>query len=85
MRDILRVGLFSNKYMQYAFLSSLLVLVAIIYLPFLGPVFNTTALGLGEWLVMVPLVLVPAVTAEVWKGWLRRGSRQQVRGRIGVS
>jgi Ca2+-transporting ATPase len=61
---IWQIGIFSNKYMQYAVLSSLIIQLAIIYLPFLDPIFNTTFLGWREWLVMLPLILLPAVAAE---------------------
>jgi len=39
--------------------------------PFLDPIFNTTFLGLREWLVVAPLVLVPAAAAEANK-WVIR-------------
>ncbi len=66
------IGLFSNKWMQWAVLVSLIIVLAIIYVPFLDPVFSTTFLGLREWLVIVPLVLVPATAAEANKLLLRR-------------
>ncbi|MBL7159397.1 cation-translocating P-type ATPase [Candidatus Microgenomates bacterium] len=65
------IGVFSNKWMQWAVLASLIIVLAIIYLPFLDPVFNTTFLGLREWLVIAPLILVPAAAAEASK-FLRR-------------
>ncbi|MBC7225109.1 MAG: cation-translocating P-type ATPase, partial [Anaerolineae bacterium] len=43
------IGPFSNRYMQYAVASSLAILLAIIYAPFLDPIFNTTFLGLRDW------------------------------------
>lgn len=75
---ILQIGPFSNKWMQYAVLSSLAVLLVIIYVPFLDPVFNTASLGWREWGLMLPLILAPAVAAELTKfflrtpGWRRR-------------
>ncbi len=66
------IGVFSNKWMQWAVLASLIIVLAIIYVPFLDPVFNTTFLGLREWLVIGPLVLVPAAAAEVNKLFIRR-------------
>ncbi|MGQ9583890.1 MAG: cation-translocating P-type ATPase [Anaerolineae bacterium] len=71
------IGPFSNRAMQYAVMSSLTVLLAIIYVPFLDPIFNTTFLGLKEWAVMVPLMLVPSVAAEINKGFLRRAQRRR--------
>ncbi len=65
------IGVFSNKWMQRAVLISLIIVLGIIYLPFLDPVFNTTFLGLREWLVIAPLILVPAAAAEANKFFLR--------------
>jgi len=76
--SIWEIGPFSNRYMQYAVLSSLVIVLAIIYLPFLNVVFSTTFLGLQEWLVMVPLILLPSIAAEVNKWFLRRASRRRV-------
>jgi len=65
------IGVFSNKWMQWAVLLSVIIVLAIIYIPVLDPIFNTTFLGLREWLVIAPLVLVPAAAAEVRK-WVTR-------------
>jgi Ca2+-transporting ATPase len=65
------IGVFSNKWMQWAVLVSLIIVLAIIYVPFLDPIFNTTFLGLREWLVIAPLILVPAAAAEANK-WVTR-------------
>jgi Ca2+-transporting ATPase len=64
---LLKLGIFSNRYMQYAVAISLVLLLGVVYLPFLQPIFDTVPLGLREWAVMLPLLLVPAVVAEVNK------------------
>jgi len=66
------IGVFSNRYMQYAVMVSLTILLAIIYVPFLDPIFDTTFLTGGDWLVMLPLILTPAVAAEITKIPFRR-------------
>jgi Ca2+-transporting ATPase len=71
----LSIGLFSNRSMVWATLSSLLLLFAVIYVPLLDPIFYTTFLGLREWLVLAPLIFVPFVTAELTKLILRRRER----------
>jgi Ca2+-transporting ATPase len=68
----LQIGVFSNRWMQYALLSSLAILLAIIYVPFLDPIFNTAFLGWREWSVMLPLLFAPALAAEVTKFFGRR-------------
>jgi Ca2+-transporting ATPase len=57
--------------MQYAVSLSIVLLLAVVYVPFLQPIFNTVALGLREWLVMLPLLIVPSVAAELTKAALR--------------
>jgi len=66
------IGVFSNKWMQWAVLASLAIVLAIIYVPFLDPIFDTTLLSLREWMVMTPLILLPAVAAEANKYFLRQ-------------
>jgi Ca2+-transporting ATPase len=72
--SLFSIGVFSNRYMQYAVAASLALLLLVIYVPLLQPIFNTTALGAREWLAMLPLVFVPAVAAEFTKWFLRRKS-----------
>jgi Ca2+-transporting ATPase len=67
-----RIGIFSNRYMQYAVGASLVLLALVIYVPFLQPIFNTVTLGLREWSVMLPLIFVPSVAAEITKWFLRQ-------------
>jgi Ca2+-transporting ATPase len=75
--SIFGIGVFSNKYMQYAVVASLALLALVVYAPFLQPIFNTQPLGLREWGVMLPLIFVPAVAAELTKWFLRRGQAAQ--------
>ena len=71
--SLFRLGVFSNKYMQYAVALSAVLLLSAVYIPFLQPVFDTVALGTREWLVMLPLLLVPSVIAEITKAVIRTG------------
>jgi Ca2+-transporting ATPase len=81
--SLLAIGVFSNKWMQWAVLTSLVILLAIIYVPFLDPVFGTTVLTLEDWSVMVPLILVPSLAAEVNKLVLRKVSEKRHQVRMG--
>jgi Ca2+-transporting ATPase len=67
-----KLGLFSNRSMLWAFGSSLAIMLAIIYVPFLDPVFHTAALTPLEWSMLIPLALLPSVGAEIHKAILRR-------------
>jgi len=72
--SIWSIGPLSNRYMQWAVATSLAILLAIIYVPFLDPIFDTAFLGLREWAVITPLLLLPSVVAEMAKLFLRRRS-----------
>jgi len=76
---LLKLGAFSNRAMQWAVLSSLAIIMAIIYVPALDPIFNTAFVGLREWAAMLPLILLPSVVAELAKLWPgRRTARKGV-------
>jgi P-type Ca2+ transporter type 2C len=64
---LLKIGVFTNKWMNVAVASSLVLILAVIYVPFLNNVFDTLPLGLAQWEVIVPLLFVPSVAAEVTK------------------
>ena len=66
---LLKIGFFSNPTMFVAVLVSLVLLLAVIYVPFLQPVFNTVPLTLVHWEVLLPLLAIPSVVAEISK-WL---------------
>jgi Ca2+-transporting ATPase len=68
---IFRVGVFSNKYMQYAVGASLVLLLSVIYVPFLQPIFGVTPLDWRDWSVILLLALIPSVVAEITKWTFR--------------
>jgi len=78
--SLFRLGVFSNKFMQYAVLLSIVLLLSVVYVPFLQPVFNTVPLGVREWTVVLPLLLVPSVAAEVTKAIVRLRARPRTAG-----
>ena len=67
-----RIGIFSNKYMQYAVGFSILLVVMVVNIPFLHEIFNTHYLNLTEWGVVIGLALIPAASEEITKFFLRR-------------
>jgi Ca2+-transporting ATPase len=71
-RDLLfKIGLLSNKSLLGAVLLTLGLQMAVVYLPFLQKVFNTTALPLSDLAVSVGLSLVFFLILELVK-WLQR-------------
>jgi Ca2+-transporting ATPase len=69
---LFRIGLFSNMTMVYAVASSFVLSMAIIYVPFMQPVFDTAPLGWAEWRIVLPLLFVPPLAHEVTKVVLAR-------------
>jgi Ca2+-transporting ATPase len=67
-----RIGLFSNRSMLLATAISFVLLLAVVYVPFLDPIFHTVELAPREWLVIAPLMFLPAIAAEITKFFLRR-------------
>jgi len=78
------IKLLSNKVMQYAVLGSLVILLAVMYVPFIQPIFNTTSMGWRAWSVVLPLLLVPSITAEITKVFLRRRGERSFDRRMQV-
>jgi Ca2+-transporting ATPase len=75
-QSVFRIGLFSNRYMQYAVLVSITLLLLVVSVPFLQPIFNTHFMSAREWAVVVSLALIPAIAEEITKAYLRIRARQ---------
>ncbi|HNB51731.1 MAG TPA: cation-translocating P-type ATPase [Anaerolineales bacterium] len=65
--SLFKIGPFSNKMMNYAVLSSVALLLMVIYIPFFRPIFDTVALGWDQWKLLLPMIFIPAVVAEIVK------------------
>ena len=64
---VFKIGLFSNRWINLAILSSLLMILAVIYIPFLNSVFTTYPLTMTQWIRVIPLLIVPSFIAEISK------------------
>ncbi len=64
---LVKIGIFNNRNMNLACLSSMALLLGVVYIPGLNTVFNTVPLGWRQWEIMLPLVLIPSVIAEIVK------------------
>ena len=73
---ILKIGIFKNKVMNWAILSSLVLLLVVVYVPFLQGIFDTVPLGWTQWEVILPLLLVPSIAAELTKVIFRKRKQQ---------
>lgn len=75
--SVFRQKLGSNRWMLAAVGSSLLLLLAVLYIPFLQRVFGVVPLTLGNWLFITPFFFIDSIVAELlksyWRGKDKRG------------
>lgn len=66
-------GIFSNRWLNLAVLFDLLMLIAVIYMPFLQTPFETYALPVIDWVIVFIAALTISPVLELAKWMLRRG------------
>ena len=66
-------GIFSNRWLNLSIIFDLLLLVLVIYLPFLQEPFGTYALPLEDWLIVFAAAFTISPVLELAKWMLRRG------------
>ena len=64
---LLKIGVFTNKWMNWAVLFSFVLLMLVVYVPVLNPIFNTVPLTWTEWRFILPLLMIPSLAAELGK------------------
>lgn len=73
--SVFKIGLFSNHQIWIGIIFEILLLNILIYLPFLQGIFNTTAIGLKEWLFLVaipiPIFLLEELRKLINRHWQR--------------
>ena len=69
---LFKIGVFKNRNMNWAVLISAALLLAVLYVPFLQPVFSTVPLTWDQWQYILPLLFVPAIAAELTKWFVSR-------------
>ncbi|HHW03481.1 MAG TPA: calcium-transporting P-type ATPase, PMR1-type [Thermoanaerobacterales bacterium] len=70
--SVFSIGFFANRFMVGGTLISFILLLVVIYVPYLRGVFDTTFLSFYDWDIIVAFGLIPFVAAEVSKIFLRR-------------
>ena len=75
--SIFQLGVFSNKWMQYAVALSIVLIMLVVNVPFLQTVFETHFLTLREWGTVLGMSLIPAVGEEIYKFFLRRADHNK--------
>jgi Ca2+-transporting ATPase len=80
--SIFAIGLFSNKWMAWAVSASLLLVLMVVYVPFLQPFFDTVPLSGDDWLMMAPFFFASALAMELLKFYFRSRAKQEPGERI---
>ncbi len=70
--SVFYIGVFSNKWMNWAVLASFLLVMAVVYVPFLRPFFDTVPLTLDDWLFMFPFFFASPIAMELVKVFFRQ-------------
>ena len=74
---LLKMGVFSNKWMNLAVLASLAMVLLVVYVPFLNPIFKTQPLGWEQWQLILPLLLIPSIVAELVKWYMSSRAKKK--------
>ena len=78
--SVFSIGVFSNKWMNWAVLASFLLVLAVVYVPFLRPFFDTVPLTLNDWLLMSPFFFASPIAMELLKVYFRKRKADQTSG-----
>ena len=70
--SIFSIGVLTNRAMVWAVGGSLLLVLLVIYVPFLQPFFDTVPLTAADWLLMLPFVCASPLAMELLKVYFRR-------------
>jgi Ca2+-transporting ATPase len=69
--SLLKIGPFSNRWLVVAVAISILMQLTVIYIPSFRMVFDTVALSITDWLIIIPLSSFPLIATELVKLWSR--------------
>ena len=72
--SIFTIGIASNRWMVWAVAVSFVLVLMVVYVPFLRPFFDTVPLGLDDWTLMLPFFLASPVAMELLKAYFRRSA-----------
>jgi len=70
--SVFSIGVFSNRWMVWAVGVSFLLVLMVVYVPFLRPFFDTVPLGADDWLFMLPFFFASPVAMELLKIYFRK-------------
>ncbi|MGI1657353.1 MAG: cation transporting ATPase C-terminal domain-containing protein [Desulfitobacterium sp.] len=66
-QSVFKLGLFANKRVLQGIAFEILLIIAIIYIPFLQAIFHTAPIGLSEWLFLMTIPFLMILFDEIRK------------------
>ena len=70
--SVFKRGLFTNRYINAGLVIEVLILLAIIYIPFLNGIFNTAPISWVEWLYLICIPFIVFGVEEIRKKIMRK-------------
>ncbi len=70
--SVFSIGVFSNRWMVWAVGVSFLLVLMVVYVPFLQPFFDTVPLTADDWVFMLPFFFASPVAMELLKIYFRK-------------
>jgi potassium/sodium efflux P-type ATPase len=70
--SVFKLGIFKNRHVLFGIVCELVILCALIYLPFLHGIFNTAPLGLRDWIYLIIIPVPVFLLEEARKAVVRR-------------
>jgi Ca2+-transporting ATPase len=74
--SVFTLGVFTNRSLIYAVLSTLLLQLAAVYIPLLQTAFRTVPLSLSDWVIIIPLASTTLIAMEITKYLEQRTHRK---------
>ena len=70
--SVFKVGVFKNKWIVRGIIFEVVLMISIIYIPFMQNIFNTAPLGINEWLYLISFIPIMIIAEELRKYIARR-------------
>ena len=70
--SVFKVGVFKNNWIVRGIIFEVVLMISIIYIPFMQNIFNTAPLGINEWLYLISFIPIMIIAEELRKYIARR-------------
>lgn len=69
---LFKIGFFTNSTLVYGTLFSFILLLGVLYIPFMQPIFHTFALGIKDWAAILEYAFIPLIIGEISKLFIKK-------------